>query len=86
MSKGLLTFDDPDRSGGGEGFSSTTNRITMWGWPQWLLPPDRRGEFCKHESPVTYTRSVVGTRLRISGGGGCADRDALFDGSWRRTN
>jgi hypothetical protein len=81
---GLLTFDDPAGSGGGEAFSATARQIRMWGWPQWLLPQNRRGEFCEHEQPDNFTWTLTPKGLVISGGGSCADRDALFVGTWRR--
>jgi len=81
---GLLSFDDPNGSGGGEAFSATATQLTLWGWPQWRLPPDRRGGFCEHGAPGTFAWSLSGTRLQISGGGDCADRDALLIGTWKR--
>lgn len=84
LNHGLLTFDDPGGSGGGEAFSATPTQLKLWGWPQWLLPKDRRGEFCEHEPPIIFKWSLSGKDLVISGGGNCADRDALFVGIWHK--
>lgn len=84
LNKGMLTFDDPLGSGGGEAFSATPGRLKLWGWPQWLLPTDRHGEFCEHEQPGTYTWRLSARSLVIAGGGECADRDALFVGTWHK--
>lgn len=86
LDKGMLTFDDPSGSGGGEAFSATPGQLKIWGWPQWRLPPERRGEFCEHERPMTYKWRLSAKTLVIAGGGGCADRDALFVGTWRKKN
>lgn len=47
LAKGLLSFDDALGSGGAEGVNATAGQLTTWAWPQWLLPSDRRGKFCK---------------------------------------
>lgn len=86
LDSGMLTFDDPLGSGGGEAFSATPGQLKMWGWPQWRLPRDRRGEFCEGERPVTYTWSSSADTLVIAGGGDCADRDALFVGTWHKVS
>jgi hypothetical protein len=84
LKRGLLTFDDPFGSGGGEAISATGGTLQMFGPPNWLLPEDRRGEFCRHEPPVAFAWKTSGSMLQISGGGNCADRDAVFVGTWRK--
>ena len=84
LKDGLLTFDDPMGSGGGEAVSATPGALQMFGAPSWFLPEDRRGGFCHAEPPVSFTWTSSGSTLQISGGGNCADRDAVFIGSWRK--
>ncbi|MEP7055791.1 MAG: hypothetical protein ABI912_11135 [Actinomycetota bacterium] len=84
VDKGLLSIDDPVGSGAAEAFSATGGQLTMWGNANWLLPKDRQGAFCDHEPPGTFHWSRTGDRLIITGGGNCADRDALFVGIWQK--
>lgn len=81
---GLLSFDDPMGGGGGEAISANSGTLQMFGSPNWLLPEDRRGGFCDHEPPVSFTWTRVKADLKISGGGNCADRDGVFVGTWRK--
>lgn len=84
LAKGLLTFDDPRGSGGAEAYSATAGQLKMWGTPNWLLPKARQGSFCEAEPAGTFHWSRKGDQLIITGGGNCADRDALFIGSWKK--
>ena len=84
FAQGLLSIDDPLGGGVAEAISATAGQLTMWGPPNWLLPKERQGGFCDHEPPGTFHWSRTGDRLIITGGGNCADRDALFVGSWQK--
>ncbi len=84
---GVITFDDPDGSGGDEAFTATPGGLlTLQGPANWLLPPDRQGSFCGLEpiggySWATGASSLVLTPRHDS----CADRNSMFTGDWRRT-
>lgn len=84
---GVITFDDPDGSGGDEAFTATPGgMLILQGPANWLLPPDRQGGFCGLEpigvySWATGAGSLVLTPRRDS----CADRNSMFTGTWGRT-
>lgn len=84
LAKGLLSIDDPAGGGAAEAFSATAGQLKMWGPPNWLPPKARQGGSCDHEPPGVFHWSRIGDRLIITGGGNCADRDALFVGSWQK--
>lgn len=81
---GVLLFDDPKGSGGGEGLRATADGgLGLEGPVDWLVPKDRQGGFCLLESPGQYHWAVVGRTLTITGNEKkCADRDAVFIGTW----
>ena len=87
---GLVDIDDPSREGLQYQISATPQgRLTAYGPANWTLPAPadlnpRYGFFCAHlhEARDTFAWSRRATHLTISGGANCADRDALFDGTW----
>jgi len=82
---GMVAFDDPQGSGGGEAVTrDPSGAVTMWGPPNWLLPTNRQGGFCTEEPPDRYQWSTTATTLTIRGGAKCPDREAIMDGTWQR--
>lgn len=81
---GLLVFDDPEGSGGDEAFGATLDGLlNMDGPVNWREPLDRQGSFCVHEAPGQYQWARAGKTLVITGSDRqCADRDAIFIGTW----
>jgi hypothetical protein len=82
LQPGLLRFVDALGGGGGEAVGVTSSNLRMFGSPNWILPPVERGGFCHAEPPVSFAWKHTGRLLQISGGGNCADRDAVFVGMW----
>jgi hypothetical protein len=84
---GVITFDDPQGSGGNEAFSATPGgAITLQGPANWLLPADRQGSFCGVEPIGAYSWVTHPGRLTlIPGHDRCADRNSMFAGDWKRT-
>lgn len=83
---GVITFDDPQGSGGNEVFTATPDgRITLHGPAEWVLPPDRQGNFCGVEPVGTYRWVSRPTVLVLTTGHDrCADRNSMFAGNWTR--
>jgi hypothetical protein len=81
---GLLVFDDPIGSGGNEAFSATLGGpLKMDGPVNWRESKDRQGFFCEQEMAGQYRWTMAGHTLTITGDDRrCADRDAVFIGTW----
>ena len=83
---GLISFDDPQGSGGNEAFAARqSGALELVGPANWLNPPDRQGSFCDVEPDgawrwVVHARTLRLTPVRDT----CADRNALFGGVWIR--
>jgi hypothetical protein len=91
---GRVDISDP--SGGGIVYqiaATSSGPLTAFGPANWTLPAPaandpRYGYFCADidEARDTFSWAVHGQNLVIGGGSTCADRDALFDGTWTRVS
>jgi hypothetical protein len=87
ISDGVFYFDDPSGGGGSEAFIALPNRsLTMQGPVNWLEPASRQGSFCGVEPTGTYRWSLHGNELTLTARSDrCADRNSMFNGTWRRS-
>jgi hypothetical protein len=83
---GLISFDDPNGSGGNEAFTATpAGALTFQGPANWMSPPARQGSFCGVEPDGSWRWSAHGHVLVLTPNHDtCADRNALFGGTWKR--
>ena len=83
---GVLRYDDPQGGGGSEAFTALANgTLSMQGPVNWLEPASRRGSFCGVEPAGTYRwRTREHTLVLTVRNDGCADRNSMFTGTWKR--
>lgn len=84
---GVIVFDDPNASGGNEGFVATPDgAITLYGPANWIEPSkDRQGGFCDTADGVAKMRwQLQASDLELStvGTDPCDGRSFLFTGTW----
>lgn len=84
---GVIVFDDPNGSGGNEGFVATPDgAITLYGPANWIEPnKDRQGGFCATADGVAkmhWQLQASGLELSTAGTDPCDGRSFLFTGTW----
>jgi hypothetical protein len=82
---GVLAFDDPNGSGGNEGFAATSDGgMSLFGPANWVEPVDRQGGFCDDPEGIAMLQwQLDGTTLTLSDKNDpCPGRAFLFNAIW----
>lgn len=83
---GVIVVRDPNGGGGDEAFTASPDgTLTLEGPVNWLVAPADYGSFCGIEPTGTYQWRIGAGRLTLAPRHDrCADRNALFTGTWKR--
>jgi hypothetical protein len=86
--EGRLTFVFPDGFHAEHTYTSTGDRLRLYGPAFWLSPPEPPPfEFCKREMAGDYSWEVRGKELIVLAlDRVCSDRDVVLLGTWTRTS